>query len=120
MADNDERCLARRKFGFEPFDRGQIKVVRRLVKQQNIGRRCECAGKRGTARLAAGQRRRVPVAAEAELFQEIVRGVAVVGRAKARLDIIDDTVKAREIGFLRQVTDGRAGLNEARPAIRLP
>jgi hypothetical protein len=44
-------------------------VVRRLVKRQNIGRRREYAGKRGTARLAAGQRRRVPVAAEAELFQ---------------------------------------------------
>ena len=119
MADNDQRCLARRKFGFGPLDREQIKVVRRLVKQQDIGRRREYAGKRGAACLTAGQHCRVPVAAEAELFQEIVRGVAVVGRAEARLDIIDDTVKACEIGFLRQVTDGRAGLNEARPVIRL-
>jgi hypothetical protein len=89
MADNDERCLARRKFGFEPFDRGQIKVVRRLVKQQNIGRRREYAGKRGTARLAAGQHRRVPVAAEAEPFQEIVGGVAVVGRADLKTKPFD-------------------------------
>jgi putative ABC transport system substrate-binding protein len=112
MADNDERCLARRKLGFEPFDRGQIKVVRRLVKQQDIGRRREYAGKRGAACLTAGQHRRVPVAAEAELFQEIVRGVAVVGRAEARLDIIDDTVKACEIGFLRGAYSDTAPFRE--------
>jgi len=119
MADNDQRCLARRKFSFEPLDREQIKVVRRLVKQQNIGRRREHAGKRGAACLTAGQHRRVPVGAEAELFQEIVRGVAVVGRAEARLDIIDDAMKAGEIGFLRQIADDRAGPDEARPAIWL-
>jgi hypothetical protein len=45
--------------------------------------------------------------------------VAVIGRAKARLNIIDNAPETRKIGFLRQVTDGRAGLDEARPAIRL-
>ena len=42
MADNDQRCLARRKFSFEPLDREQIKVVGRLVKQQNIGQARAC------------------------------------------------------------------------------
>jgi hypothetical protein len=52
MADDDERRLPRRQFGLDPFDRGQVKMVRRLVEQQNIRRRRERAGKRGAAYLA--------------------------------------------------------------------
>jgi hypothetical protein len=37
MADDNERGLPRRKFGFEPFDRGQVKLVRRLVEISGAG-----------------------------------------------------------------------------------
>ena len=81
MADDDERGAAGVEIALQPFDGGQIEMVGRLVEQQDVGRRRQHAGKRGAPRLAAGKVRRVFLAGQAELLQQIARARA--GRRSA-------------------------------------
>ena len=62
-------------------------MVGRFVEQQDVGLRRQHAGQRRTAGLAAGDCRRVLLAGQAELFEQVGDAVRVVGRAAPRLDI---------------------------------
>ena len=55
VRDDDQRRRCADKLLFQPFDDRQIEMVRRLIKQQDIGLRRHDAGKCGAARLAAGE-----------------------------------------------------------------
>src|SRR5262249_30408973 len=66
VADQDQRAAAAVEFAFQPFDGRQIEMVGRLIQQQDVGRGRQHARQRRAARLAAGEIRRVLVAAKAE------------------------------------------------------
>ena len=51
VADQNDRRPQVPQFLLEPFDRGQIEMVRRLVEQQNVGTRRQYVGQRGATRL---------------------------------------------------------------------
>ncbi len=94
-------------------------MVGRLVEQKNIGRGRQHARERGAPRLAAGEARRLFLAGEAKLFENVTRGMAVVARRKAVLDIGERRGVAGEVRLLRQIADGGARLHEAAAAVRL-
>ena len=94
-------------------------MIGRLVEQQNVGRGRQHPRQRRAARLAAGEMRRVLFTGQAELLQQVARGVAVVGRPEAAFDIGERGPRVAEIRLLRQVAHGGAGLDEARAAILL-
>src|SRR5207248_2519784 len=75
-------------------------------------------GERSALDLASGKLCRIFVAMKAELLQHMTRLVGVVTRAEPRLDIGQRRVVSGEVGLLREVTDGRAGLDETRAAVR--
>ena len=119
MADDDERAAAAVEFAFQPFDGGEIEMVGRLVQQQDIGRGRQHVRQRRAAGFAAGEMRGVFVAVKPELLEQIAGLVVVVARAETGLDIGQRGGKARKIGLLRQIADGRAGLHEAAAAVGL-
>ena len=120
VADDDEAGAQAGQLPFQPFDAGEIKMVGRLVEQQDVGARGEGAGQRGAAGLAAGERRGVFRAAEAERAQQgggpVAVGLGGVG-AEAGFDIGQGGREAGQVRFLRQVADGGAGLDEAAAGI---
>ena len=61
------------ELALQPFDGRQVEMVGRLVEQQDVGLGRQHARQRGAARLAARELRRVLVAGEAELLQQIAR-----------------------------------------------
>ena len=88
MADDDERRLARGELALQPFDGGKVEMVGGLVEQQDVRLRREHPHQRGAARLAAGKLRRIFIAGEAELLQEIARRMAVAMGAEPGRDVI--------------------------------
>jgi hypothetical protein len=94
-------------------------MVGRLVQQQDVGRGRQHPRQRRAAGFTAREIFRVFIAAEAELLQQIARGVVVIARSEARFDIAECSRMAGKIRLLRQIADGRAGLHEARAAVRL-
>ena len=74
---------------------------------------------RGAAGLAAGEPGGPLLAAEAEGIEQIEGAIMVVAGLHAVLDIGQRGGKGGEVGFLRQVADGGAGLDKARALIRL-
>jgi hypothetical protein len=121
MADHDDAGAHAGEFLLQPLDAGQVQMVGRFVEQQDVGFGGKHAGQRGSPGLAAGQHRRVFVAGEAELFEQI-RGPVVVrcgGVAQTGFDILQRGGEAGEIGFLRQIADGGAGLGEAPAGVLL-
>ena len=94
-------------------------MVGRLVQQQDIGRGRQHPRQRGAAGFAAGDMRRVFVAAEAELFDQIARLIMIVAGTEPGLDIGQRRGETGKIRLLRQIADGGAGLHEAAAAIGL-
>jgi hypothetical protein len=119
VADDDQRTTAAIEFAFQPFDGGEIEMVGGLVQQQDIGRGRQHMRQRRAAAFAAGQMRGILVAVKPELLEEIARLVVVIARAETGFDIGKRGGVACEIGLLRQIADGRAGLHEAAAAVRL-
>ena len=119
VADDDQRGAPPVELAFQPFDGGEIEMVGRLVQQQDVRRRRQHAGERGTPRLAAGEAGRILFAAQTELAQEMARHVGVIARRQAGLDIGKRAGKAREVRLLRQIAHQRARLHEHRAAVRL-
>ena len=119
MADDDEGRAERRQLLFQPFDGGQIKMVGGLVEQQHVrlGRQHPHDGR--PARLATRQARRILIASEAQLLQQITGLVGLVAGPEPRLDVIHDCGEAAEIGLLGQVAHGGVGLEEAHALVRL-
>src|SRR5262249_50688084 len=56
VRDEDDPRVERRQLGLEPFEAGDVEMVRRLVEQQQIGIAAESARKRGARQLAARER----------------------------------------------------------------
>jgi len=114
MADQNDAGPHSGQFPFQALDAGQVEVIGRLVEEQDVGRRSQCAGQRRAACFAAGQGRRIFVAGKAEFLEQIQRAVPTVHRraVKPRLDISQGCAETGQIGFLRQVLDGCAGLSK--------
>ena len=119
MADDHQRGAPRIEVALQPFDRGQVEMIGRLVEQQDVGRWRQHACERGAARFAAGQMRRVFLAGKAKLLQQMAGNIAVVGWLEAGLDIGQRGRKTGEVRLLRQIAHQSTGLDENRAAIRL-
>ena len=117
MADQHKRRTQRRQFAFQPFDGGQVEMVGRLVEEEQVRLGCQHARERGAADLAARQVRRVLVAAQAKLAQQILRAIEIIIGAKSRLDIAQHVGEIRQVGLLRQVAHSGVRLEKAHPAV---
>ena len=53
MGDQDDRRVERHQMLLEPFQRGDVEVVRGLVEQQQVGIAGQCAPERGARELAS-------------------------------------------------------------------
>jgi len=100
VADQHQRATARTEFAFQPFDGGEVEVVGRLVQQQDVGRGRQHTGERRAARFAAGELRRVLVAVQPELFEQVLRGIGIVAGAEPGFDISERGGEAVEIRLL--------------------
>ena len=87
VADDHQRGAPGIKIALQPFDRGQVEMIGRLVEKQDIGVGRQHTRERGTARFAAGEFCRIFLPGEAELLQETTGGMAVVARPQAGLHI---------------------------------
>ena len=119
MADQHERRAHRAEFGFQPLDRRQVEMVRRLVEQQDIGRRREDARECRAPRFAAGKLIRCLRPVEAQIFQQIPRPIGIVARRQSGFDERQGRCKPAEVGLLRQIADRRPRRRRPRAAIDL-
>ena len=119
VGDQHQRRALLHEARFEPFDGRKVQVVGGLVEQQDVGVGGKHMGERGAAGFAARKLRGIFVAGQAELFQEIASLMRIVGGAEPAFDIGQRGGKAGEVGLLRQVADGGAGLHEALAAVGL-
>ena len=113
MADQHDAGAQGGEFGLQPLDGGQVQVVGGLVEQEQVGAGCECAHQGRAPALAAREPRRRLVAGKPHLFQQGVRAIGIVARAHAGFHVGQHGGRVAEIGFLMQVADGGAGLQEA-------
>ena len=109
----------RAQLGLQPFDRGEIEMVRRFVEQQDVRFRSEHPGQCSTPRLAAGELRRRLVSGKAKLFEQVAGTIEIVGALQPGLDIRQRGREARQVGLLREIAQTGAGLDEALAALRL-
>ena len=79
MADEDERGARRGELGFEPFDGGQIEMVGRLVEKQDVRVGGHHVREGRAADLSAREVRRIFVAGEPKLLQQVARLIGIVG-----------------------------------------
>ena len=94
-------------------------MIGRLVEQEDVGLRRQHTRERCAACLAAREARGLFRTIEAELFEQIARAVRLVAARHSGFDIGERRGEAGEIRLLREITDRRAGLCEARAAIGL-
>ena len=118
MADDDERAAAAIKIALQPFDRGEIEMIGRLIQQQDIRRGRHDPRQRRAAALASGQLGGVIIAMQPELLQNIPGLIAIVTRTEPRFDIGQRGGEARKVRLLRQVANGGPGLHETAAAVR--
>ena len=72
VADHQKRAAVPAQHLLQPFDSLNVKVICRLVEEQDVGLGIERAGKRYAARLAAGQPVRQTVRVEPEPLKELL------------------------------------------------
>ena len=119
MADDDDGALHLAHLVFQPFDGRQVEMVGRLVEQHDVRLGRQGARQSGTAGLAARQVMRLHVLGQAQGVETHGDPVGIVGRTEARGDIGADRLEVAEIRLLRQVAQGRAGLQEDFAAVGL-
>ena len=56
MRDENDRCVQRLELPLQPFEAGDVEMVRRLVEQQQVGVAAERPPERGARELAARER----------------------------------------------------------------
>ncbi len=117
MADQDQCAPARFQFAFQPFDGAHIQMIGGLVQQQDIRTRRQRPRQGGAARFAAREGGGILVAAQAQIAQQVEGAVGVFMRVQPGLDIVAGGGIAAQVGFLRQIADGGAGLGKAGAAI---
>jgi hypothetical protein len=119
VADDDQRRAQPRQRVFQPFDGRQIQMVGRLVQHQYVRLGRDLAHQRAAPGLAARKPGRVLGAVQPQRFQHGLRPVGIVARRQPRGDIVAGGGKAGQVRLLRQVAQGRAGVDEAFARIRL-
>ena len=93
VGDEDHCRVDRLQLALEPFEAGDVEVVRRLVEQEEVGVAAEGAGERGARQLAAGE--------GGEWAVEVGRREPEVAR---------DGVEALAPGIAARVLEARLGL----------
>ena len=121
VADGDDRTFIAANEAFQPLDGGQVEMVGRLVKQQDIGRHGQYARQLCPPALAAGKRRHAPVRVEFQLVQHRRGGMVGGGRPLIRgaADIVADKRPGVDRRVLVQIGDADAGLGVAFAEIEL-
>ena len=119
VADEHDRRAQRLEALLEPLDRGDVEMVGRLVEEEDVRLRRQCAGERGAAAFAAGKPRRILLAGETEGFEEVAAAMGIVARRQSRFDECAGGGEAREVGLLRQVAHRHRRLDEAAAGIGL-
>ena len=94
-------------------------MVGRLVQQQDIRLRRQCARQRGTAGFPTRQCRRIAGIGQPQPVDQYGGAFRVVARFQPVLHIVDDRGVPRQIGFLRQVTQCGARLQESLTVVGL-
>ncbi|KPH86475.1 hypothetical protein GLUCOINTEAF2_0202783 [Komagataeibacter intermedius AF2] len=112
MAYDDHGGRQRQQFALQPFNGGHVQMVGGFVQQKQVWLGRKCAGQRAAAGFTARQRGRVFRAVQPQFGQKQFGAVFRVARSHARADIIQRGGEARQVGFLRQVAHGGAGLDE--------
>ena len=97
---------------FKPLDRRKVEVVGGLVEQQHIRFGGERLRQGGAPALAARQSLRILRAGEAQSLQQVAGAVGGFALGQSGLDEIEGRVEAGEVGFLREVADRGARLDE--------
>src|SRR5690606_10656164 len=116
VADDDERALVAAEPGFEPFDRGEVEVVGRLVEQQEVGLERERAGNSGAALLAPACRGGGAAHVDAELVGDRLDLVPLRRVPAIRVPCerkVHQRGERREIGLLLEHDDPGARLDRA-------
>jgi len=112
VADDHQGRAQTGELRFQPFDGGQIEVVGGLIEQQHVRLGGKHLRQSGTTRLAPGQMGRILATGEAEPLQQVLRAIGIVARLEAGRGVIERGSMSRKVRLLRQVADGRAGLEE--------
>ena len=106
VGDGDDRALVVGEEALEPRDRLRVEMVRRLVEQQQAGRREQQPAERDAAALAAGERRDVAVAVRQA--QRVHRVVEVLLELPC-VGAVDRVLHLRLVGEQRVVVGVRLG-----------
>ena len=106
MRDRDDRALVVGEEALEPRDRLRVEMVRRLVEQQQTGRREQQPAERDAAALAAGERRDVAIAVGQP--QRVHRVVEVLLELP-RVGAVDRVLHLGLVGEQRVVVGVRLG-----------
>ena len=97
MRDEDHRRVEALQLALEPFEAGDVEMVRRLVQQQQVGIAAERARERRARQLAAGEGAQRPVEAlvgEAEPAHDLRRVVAPAVAAR----VLEPRLRGRVAG----------------------
>ncbi len=117
VADHDQRGTAAFELALQPFDRGQIEMVGRLVEQEDVRHRRQHPGERRAACFAAGEAGGVFAAVEPELFQQLAGLVWAVLGAEPGFDIGERRWRVAKVRLLREIAQRCARLHEHRAAV---
>lgn len=117
VANQHEGRAGALQLDLEPLDRRQVEVVGGLVEKQHVGLGGERLRQCGAPPLAAGELGWILGTREAEALQQVTGAVGRFARRQPGLDEIEGGVEAREVGFLGEVADRRAGLDETAPLV---
>ena len=112
MADHDERAVEALQPVLEPFDRGDIEVVGRLVEQQHVGRLRQRTDDRGAAPFAAAGGVAFAGEIDAELAGDRLR-LEMLRCIGGGQDVIGERRETGEIGFLLEQDHLGAGDDRA-------
>jgi hypothetical protein len=118
VADDDEGTGEALQPVFEPFDRGEIEMVGRLVEQQHVGILRQRARDGGAAALAAARGGGLAGQIDAELVGDRLDLIAF-GRVVAGERPVEQRRVAGQIGFLFEQDDLRAGHDRPTSFVRI-
>ena len=119
MADQHHRRARIEQGVLEVLDGRDVEMVGRLVEKKNVGIGSQNAGERRATAFAARKAGRILVAGQAQLIEQHPCPVRIVAGCETRLDEGGRRREAAQVGFLWQIAEGDAGLQEAAAGIGL-